>query len=510
MKRFFAAVLCLMFVSQTAAAITMGPADGSSTVTIKGEEKPYEFPTKLKLRDASQAEKFFYAGDFDAALKIFMPMGAAGDRNFALFQNQIGSIWLAKGDYDQALDAFLKSYYLMNDTEAFTELEKHAASLAGSESDKAYKGDPYEKAFNALYVSLLLYGGGDVENALAAAKTGILADSDVKSQMYRCDMTALYALAARLAAKSGDAQTSAGYREQGFRAYTDTLVATRPIIHNIQLVVSEENELQEEVRAIQEKYKNRKKLPKRAVKKLDELGARITALQTRIKDLEAQKAEIARQADTAGLDNLVNPENNLLICLELSHGPLKYNVGEYGEMAVFASKATQVERIALAIDEQMYPGSQLVSDPYFQATTRGGRMMDGILKGQAEFKKTTAEVGQQMAQQSQEMMNQANQLAAAGVDSTALAGAAAAMAVVSLASSAMSAIANPTADIRHWSLMPGELVLIACKANPGTRDIGLNFTDCKGRPVGALNFKVDVAADGDTVCFARFNETDGI
>ena len=96
------------------------------------------------------------------------------------------------------LSAFLGAYYLMNDTSAFSHLESRAVSLTGEEREKAYKGDPYERVYNSLYVALLLEQEHDYDNALAAVKNGILCDSDVEGGLYKSDVTLLYLLAARL------------------------------------------------------------------------------------------------------------------------------------------------------------------------------------------------------------------------------------------------------------------------------------------------------------------------
>ncbi len=157
------------------------------------------YSNKYSFKKIKYIDYSFYYGDMVKARNKYEEAANQSDRNYALWNNQLGSVYLAQGNKPGALDSFLKSYYLMNDISAFSELEASAISLSGSEDRKAYKGDPYEKAINSLYVGLLLYDKGDLENAMAAFKNGILADSDSEKESYKSDFSILYLLASRTA-----------------------------------------------------------------------------------------------------------------------------------------------------------------------------------------------------------------------------------------------------------------------------------------------------------------------
>ena len=47
------------------------------------------------------------------SVSIFAQKKVLDHLDYALWNNQLGSVYLAQGDYDKALDAFLTAHYLM-------------------------------------------------------------------------------------------------------------------------------------------------------------------------------------------------------------------------------------------------------------------------------------------------------------------------------------------------------------------------------------------------------------
>jgi hypothetical protein len=87
-----------------------------------------------------------------------------------------------------------------------------------------------------------------------------------------------------------------------------------------------------------------------------------------------------------------NREANVLILLEFGAGPVKYATGQYGEELRFRIMPTPVRAAVLHVDGQtMLAGA--VDDLEFQATTRGGRVMDHVLGNKAVFKTATGVAG---------------------------------------------------------------------------------------------------------------------
>ena len=468
---------------------------------------------KIKFTDGIEAEHKFYSGDYDDAVFIFEMLQEKKNRNSALINNQLGSIYLAKGDYDKALDAFLKAHYLMNDISAFSKLETEAVSLFGSEAKKAYKGDPYEKLYNSLYVGLLLYNEGDLDNALAAFKNGILCDSDVQGKLYKSDSFVHYLFASRLTRMQGDKSLSDSYFKRAEDAYLISYPTNRPIVSEEQ---AQRILLNEKFEAL-EKLDNpkKKKKSKKTLKKVEDLNTEIGRIEDNIKLAEETRIERNKKIDISRLKDFIDLNKNVFLCIEIGKGPLKYQIGQYGQLAIFTSKPSDAKIIKIYVDNKGVDGSSSLSnfdsvnDTLFQALTRGGRQMDGILKGHAQFKQTTADMSVAFSQMSQNLQNQANQMSAANpyYDNSATIAAAGVMAAFSLIMAISSAAANPVADIRHWSLLPGNIMIFPLSIGPGNHRIKIEMLDEDGNILNNDNseFDIKIKEQGDNIIFKRFN-----
>lgn len=154
----------------------------------------------------------YLAGDY-AAVREFAERqildGAA--ENLALVMNVKGQCELALGDVDAARNAFQGAAQIMG-TWATTGSEATAA-IVGSESSKTYKGDPYEKAMNAFYLSYCYLQKGEPDNARAALKRGILMDAEVADEKYQADNALLFWMAGRMSNLYGGSGAE-GYFEE--------------------------------------------------------------------------------------------------------------------------------------------------------------------------------------------------------------------------------------------------------------------------------------------------------
>ncbi len=395
---------------------------------------------KYSFENIGDSNYAFQSGNVTNVTKTYEEAAKLGDRNYALWDNQLGSIYLTQGDYDKALDSFLKAHYLMNNITAFKQLERKAVSLTGSEDTKAYKGDPYEKAMNSLYVGLLLYKKGDLENAVAAFKTGILADSDSKGESYKSDIAILYLLVSRIAKKLGDESLSNDYCSvvKGLYSSPDYSI----------------------------------------------LGFNDELIQ-----------------------KMLDLKNNVLLVMEFGEGPFKSRRGRYGELAVINGDRYDVTGLNLKIDDKANSNYQVYSntDIYFQASTRGGRKMDGILKGKATFKKNAADTSSGAINLSGQLLNQANQTSDSYAQA-ALAAAAGISALVSGGAAIMSGITNPKADIRYWTLLPEHIIIFPLFIPPGKHKIDVEFNDgrySRSDIKSNYEFDVDIQKDKDNIIFKR-------
>ncbi|HEY0946020.1 MAG TPA: hypothetical protein VGD81_12165 [Opitutaceae bacterium] len=163
---------------------------------------------------------------------------------------------------------------------------------------------------------------------------------------------------------------------------------------------------------------------------------------------------------------------NVLFFVEYGRGPRKYAGGEHGEQLKFFTEPSKVASAELVI-----AGRTVALPPYddlnYQATTRGGRVMDHILGNKAVFKETTSNVGD---------------VALVGAAATAAYGrgedsgkAALALAAVGLVSKLASAATQTSADTRTWDNLPQYLSFAALRLAPDTYEAKLHFYDSSGR-----------------------------
>ncbi len=185
------------------------------------------------------------------------------------------------------------------------------------------------------------------------------------------------------------------------------------------------------------------------------------------------------------------PGSNILVFTEYGPGPRKYASGEYGEMLKFIADDSPVATARLAVD-----GRDVELPPYddisWQATTRGGRVMDHILGNKASFKQKSDTVGD---------VALVGALGAAaygtGKDSGNLA---LGLAAVGLFSKIASAATQTEADVRAWDNLPRYLSFAALKLPPGDHPAVLTFYDPSGRvlPGRTQNFLISVPAPEQT------------
>lgn len=547
LKKLVSSLLIVAFILTQSTISLAQTTNFSGSKSESPKSKPIE-SNPIPSEQAIDGEFAFYAGDFAKAGSLFAAFTKTKDKDFALWSSQRGSIYLAAGDYKQALSAFLDAHYLMNDTSAFSRLESRAVSLIKEEREKAYKGDPYERVYNSLYVALLLEKEHDYDNAFAAVKNGILCDSDVEGGLYKSDVTLLYLLAARLEALRNNPSMSNEYFKKAQEAYMLSHPMNRGVVSDEQgklnLLSQKQKELEKLLAKLappapkkeEEATKEGQIVSKRPTQNLSSKGkddkttstpkkskeilaleSEIQALETAITTLIGIRTENNRQIPIKILKQVVDISNNVLFIVELGRGPVKYPVGQYGQFAIFTSKPFKANNLIIVVDtKDNFDENKTIfyNDTFYQAATRGGRLMDGILKGKAQFKQTTAQISYQLSQISQQMSNQASQLqqqaAMYGTGGAAAAGAAYAavgIAVIALAFAIGSSMANPAADVRHWSLLPAEVRVIPMKLPLGTHHIQLQALDVSNNIIPELSkdFDVDIK-EGDNIIMKRIIE----
>jgi tetratricopeptide (TPR) repeat protein len=181
---------------------------------------------------------------------------------------------------------------------------------------------------------------------------------------------------------------------------------------------------------------------------------------------------------------------NVMVFLEFGKGPGKIATGRHAEQLRFGEQPSPIRSANLRLGSQQFP---LVAydDLQWQATTRGGRVMDHVLANKAVFKDAAGNVA-----------------VAAGVTSLALAannqGDAALIAGgVALVAGIFSAATTPEADIRTWDNLPRYLSFAALELPPGQHSIAVDFRDAGGNTLmtKTVTFTIPENSTKDTVLF---------
>jgi len=182
-----------------------------------------------------------------------------------------------------------------------------------------------------------------------------------------------------------------------------------------------------------------------------------------------------------------NKDANVLVFAEYGHGPVKYAGGEYSEQLRFYTEESRIRSARLIVD-----GHKVWLPPYdnlnYQATTRGGRVMDHILGNKAVFKGTTDTVG-----------NVALVGAAVAADQGSRQGdeAAIGLAAFGLISKIASAATTPQADIRAWDNLPQFVSFAALRLAPGDHSGQVEYLTRDGDPDPDLTREVTITVPAD-------------
>jgi hypothetical protein len=182
-----------------------------------------------------------------------------------------------------------------------------------------------------------------------------------------------------------------------------------------------------------------------------------------------------------------NNKANILVFAKYGQGPVKYSGGEYGEQLRFYTTESRIHSARLIVD-----GRKIALPPYddlnFQATTRGGRVMDHILGNKAVFKRTTDTVGN---------VALVGAAIAANNNSRDSNDAALGLAAIGLISKIASSATTPRADIRSWDNLPQYLSFAALKLTPGEHPAQIEFLTKGGDPAPELTRELTITVPSD-------------
>jgi hypothetical protein len=178
---------------------------------------------------------------------------------------------------------------------------------------------------------------------------------------------------------------------------------------------------------------------------------------------------------------------NVLFFLEFGPGPRKYATGKYHEELRFHVPRSPVHWAEIKVDSQtVHVGPY--DDLGFQATTRGGRVMDHVLANKAVFKTTTdvagnvGIIGGAIAASSR---NQTSEEVGLG------------LLAAGIVSKVISSATTPTADVRMWDNLPRYLSFAALRMAPGQHVATVEFYGEDGALFPALTKTVTINVPAD-------------
>jgi hypothetical protein len=168
---------------------------------------------------------------------------------------------------------------------------------------------------------------------------------------------------------------------------------------------------------------------------------------------------------------------NVLIAVEFGPGPMKYGTGEYGQELRFRTLPSPVFQARIKTGSISLPVAPC-DDVNFQATTRGGRVMDHILGHKAVFKSTTDTVGNvaMIGGLSTAVLSHDRTAQEVGLG----------IALAGLVTKVVSMAATPQADIRTWDNLPQFISFATLSLPAGQHAITVEFLDRSGQPVHNL------------------------
>lgn len=181
---------------------------------------------------------------------------------------------------------------------------------------------------------------------------------------------------------------------------------------------------------------------------------------------------------------------NTLIFMEFGHGPTKVAAGKHQELLKVQTGHSPITSAVVKVGDQQ-AGLCACDDLNFQATTRGGRVMDGVLGNKAVFKDNTGAAGDLALRGA---MNSARN--GGGGDLTK------GLAIGGALLKGASFMTKTKADTRAWAQLPAHLGVVLLQLPPGRHVACIEFLDSAGKLVSKRDVTITVAAEKpDTVVF---------
>jgi tetratricopeptide (TPR) repeat protein len=186
---------------------------------------------------------------------------------------------------------------------------------------------------------------------------------------------------------------------------------------------------------------------------------------------------------------------NTLFIVETGTAPRKVADGPgHSELKYFRGRNFTEKKTYLKIDggsaEQCYP----MEDIYFQASSRGGRQIDKILKDKVVFRQTNLAIGSTLSETAASVALFAP---LAGSNMGSVQAVAGGLAIIGGIQQVMAINAKPHADTRFWDNLPDSVHLDLAQLDPGSHRMQVGALDDKGAELRELAKTVQFSVGAD-------------
>ena len=130
-------------------------------------------------RRADRAVEDYFCGNYASAREQLRPLAEKTNEDFVLNNVRLGSAALAEYDLDEAEDAFLRAYEVINSV-GVNDGGRSLGAVLVDEKIKIWKGEPFERAMVNFYLGLIYYMREDYGNARAAFENALFKLRDYK------------------------------------------------------------------------------------------------------------------------------------------------------------------------------------------------------------------------------------------------------------------------------------------------------------------------------------------
>lgn len=427
--------------------------------------------------------------------------------------------------------------------------EKAVRLLGGKEQEKYFLGDPYEQLFAYFYLGLLDFQAGEYDNARASFRSASFADAGSKAEGYKSDCYLAFLMEGIACRELGNteganeafgmAQQAFGFRmrmadledvfrrgaayyrpldapkkqQEQFQALYDLVYAQVPISVAISntpeqavdsafggAIMALRNNVNPKGKAEKKVYKDSpeaavvKAYGRRKLNVAEQDLARMkeATLACVPPDMGASLAQADAQFATL-VARCQDPKTNVFILQQVGYGPAKIRLGKFGERIEIRPYPNPRERMFTMLrrlDQDALPAvysGVLGESVDFQAMTRGGRYMDSILRGKAQFKQgmnVSADVAKAVAVGSAIALTILAAMRSSSDEAYIVLAAVLFLALaVREGSMAIADAAHPEGDIRGWHELPSRIFFTCASLEPGEYEIEPDYYDMLGRAV---------------------------